>query len=253
MPEAILEVEDSVAGYGRMEILHGVSLVAREGQITAIIGPNGAGKSTLLKILAGELKPTSGHIRFRGQEVTGLAPHTLLHKGIVYMPQGPRVFPKLTVRENLLMGGYSLPSGEAVEGGLEQVYGLFPKLREHQGRMAGALSGGQRAMVNFGMAMMCRPEIILLDEPSAGLAPKILVTVFRHIKDLNTSGITFLIVEQNIRKVMEIAHHVYILDKGKAAFAGPPTQLRSRQELMRLYLGLERQNSNHSATTGQIP
>ena len=237
-PEVILQLEEAVGGYGRMEVLHGVSLAAQQGQITAIIGPNGAGKSTLLKILAGVLKPFSGRIKYHGQEVTGLAPHTLLRKGIMYMPQGPRVFPRLKVRENLQMGGYSLARKSMLKESLEQVYRLFPELSQHRTRLAGTLSGGQRAMLNFGMAMMSRPQIILLDEPSAGLAPKVLADVFHHIADLKASGMTFLIVEQNIRKVMEIAQQVYIIDKGQTVFNGPPTELNSRHELMRLYLRL---------------
>lgn len=237
-PEAILEVDKIVGGYGRLEVLHGVSLAARQGQISAIIGPNGAGKSTLLKILAGVLKPFSGRISFHGQEISGLPPHGLLRKGIMYMPQGPRIFPRLSVRENLQMGGYSLARRSAVEEGLAQIDRLFPELRQHQARLAGTLSGGQRAMVSFGMAMMSRPQVILLDEPSAGLAPRVLASVFDHIADLNAGGMTFLIVEQNIRKVMEIAHEVYIVDRGQTVFTGPPAQLTSRQELMRLYLRL---------------
>lgn len=237
-PEVILQVDNGVGGYGRLEVLHGVSLAAQQGQITAIIGPNGAGKSTLLKILAGVLKPFSGHVRFHDGEVTGLPPHAMLRKGIMYIPQGPRVFPRLSVRENLQMGGYSLSGRAALQEGVEQIYRLFPELRQHQAQLAGTLSGGQRAMVNFGMAMMSRPQIILLDEPSAGLAPKVLANVFHHIADLNARGMTFLIVEQNIRKVMEIAHQVYIIDKGRSVFTGPPTELKTRQELMRLYLRL---------------
>lgn len=237
-PEVILQADHIVGGYGRVVVLHGVSVAAQRGQIMAIIGPNGSGKSTLLKILAGALNPFSGRITFHGEDITGLAPHILLRKGIMYMPQGPRVFPRLSVRENLQMGGYSLPTKAAVQEGLERVYRLFPELGHQQARWAATLSGGQRAMVSFGMAMVSRPQVILLDEPSAGLAPRALSSVFDHIKELNARGMVFVIVEQNIRKVMELAHQVYIIDRGRNVFVGPPTELMSRQDLMRLYLRL---------------
>ena len=239
MVEPLLTVENLVAGYGRLEILHGVSLSVEAGSVTGIIGPNGSGKSTLLKTIAGFLTPQRGQIRFRGTDITGLTPHEILRHGVMFMPQGQRIFPRLTVQENLQMGGYSLAQSTEVNQRMRSVFRLFPILQEKAHQLAGELSGGQQAMVSFGMAMMSHPRLILLDEPSAGLAPRIIQTVFERIAELNQGeGMTFLIVEQNIRKIMEVADTIYILDKGENVFSGRPEEMRSREELMALYLHL---------------
>lgn len=239
MGESLLTVETLVAGYGRLEILHGVSLIVETGSIVGIIGPNGSGKSTLLKTIAGFLPPQQGRIHFGGLDITGLTPHEILRRGIMFMPQGQRIFPRLTVQENLQMGGYSLSKTTEVNQRIAAVFRLFPILQEKAQQLAGELSGGQQTMVSFGMAMMSRPRLILLDEPSAGLAPRIIQTVFERIEELNQGeGMTFLIVEQNIRKIMEVADHIYILDQGENVFSGKPEEMRSREELMTLYLHL---------------
>lgn len=234
----MLKTENIVSGYGSLEILHGLSIEAKRGQITAIIGPNGSGKSTLLRTIAGILRPFSGRIILQGEDITGLTAHNVLQKGMMFMPQGQRIFPKLTVLDNLRMGGYSLASKAEVDNGVQEIYKMFPVLREKRLQLAGELSGGQQAMVSLGMAMMSRPDIILLDEPSTGLAPKLVESVFERIIGLNEQGMTFLIVEQNIRRIMKVANHAYIVDKGCKVFGGSPEEIKSKQELMDLYFPL---------------
>lgn len=234
----MLKTENIVSGYGSLEILHGLSIEAKRGQITAVIGPNGSGKSTLLRTIAGILRPFSGRIILQGEDITGLTAHNVLQKGMMFMPQGQRIFPKLTVLDNLRMGGYSLASKAEVDNGVQEIYKMFPVLREKRLQLAGELSGGQQAMVSLGMAMMSRPDIILLDEPSTGLAPKLVESVFERIIGLNEQGMTFLIVEQNIRRIMKVANHAYIVDKGCKVFGGSPEEIKSKQELMDLYFPL---------------
>ena len=234
----MLKTENIVSGYGSLEILHGLSIESKRGQITAVIGPNGSGKSTLLRTIAGILRPFSGRIILQGEDITGLTAHNVLQKGMMFMPQGQRIFPKLTVLDNLRMGGYSLASKAEVDNGVQEIYKMFPVLREKRLQLAGELSGGQQAMVSLGMAMMSRPDIILLDEPSTGLAPKLVESVFERIIGLNEQGMTFLIVEQNIRRIMKVANHAYIIDKGCKVFAGSPEEIKSKQELMDLYFTL---------------
>jgi len=234
----VLKTENIVSGYGSLEILHGLSIEAKRGQITAVIGPNGSGKSTLMRTIAGILRPFSGRIILRGEDITGLTAHNVLQKGMMFMPQGQRIFPKLTVLDNLRMGGYSLASKAEVDNGVQEIYKMFPVLREKRLQLAGELSGGQQAMVSLGMAMMSRPDIILLDEPSTGLAPKLVESVFERIIGLNEQGMTFLIVEQNIRRIMKVANHAYIIDKGRKVFGGSPEEINSKQELMDLYFPL---------------
>ena len=234
----MLKTENIISGYGDLEILHELSIEAKRGQITAIIGPNGSGKSTLLRSIAGILRPFSGRIILRGEDITGSTAHNVLRKGMMFMPQGQRIFPKLTVLDNLRMGGYSLASKAEVDKGVQEIYKMFSVLREKRLQLAGELSGGQQAMVSLGMAMMSRPDIILLDEPSTGLAPKLVESIFERITGLNEQGMTFLIVEQNIRKIMKVANDAYIIDKGRKVFGGSPEEIKSKQELMDLYFPL---------------
>lgn len=211
-----LEVRDIVSGYGKIEILHGVSMRAEKAKITCIIGPNGAGKSTLLKTIFGILKPRRGSIIYEGEEITGLKPFALIKKGISYVLQRRSVFPYLTVEENLRMGAWSIrKEKERVLEGIDENYKRFPILRKRRNVIARSLSGGEQRMLEIGRALMTRPKLILLDEFSAGLAPKIAMQVYNHAKRLKEEGITIVAVDQNVRQTMKVADYVYVLELGR--------------------------------------
>ena len=233
-----LEVSQLVAGYGQLRILTGVSLRARAGEITAVIGPNGSGKSTLLKAIYGLIKPRRGSVSYLSREITGLPPHLMLAVGIGFVPQGRSVFPELTVEENLRLGAFSLgPRARDVSDRLAKVYDVFPPLKVRAGVLAGNLSGGEQRMLEFGRTLITNPSLILLDEPSLGISPKYLGTIFESVVDLNRSGVTFLIVEQKVKLILEIANWAYVLEQGRNVFDGPGSETRDDQRLVRAYLG----------------
>jgi len=233
----VLEVVDLVSGYGDVEVLRGVSLYLEEGEIVAIIGPNGAGKSTLMKTVFGILKPMRGRVVFKGSEITGLRPDRIVRLGMGYVPQRQNIFPSLTVLENLEMGAYIVEDGDAVEEALSGVYNLLPVLRDKRREKARNLSGGEQQMLAIGRAMMLRPEVLLLDEPSAGLAPGLVDALFDTIRDISLAGTAVAIVEQNARKALSTAHRGYVLDMGRNRFEGPGSELLENEEVKRLYLG----------------
>ncbi|MEM1553011.1 MAG: ABC transporter ATP-binding protein [Candidatus Bathyarchaeia archaeon] len=215
---AVLRVEKLRAGYGKKEILRGLSLTVKQGEIVALIGPNGAGKSTLLKVVVGLLPPWEGSVWLNGMEITTLPVHQRVQQGLVYSMQGGEVFPSLTVKENLEMGTLTLPKAERQEA-MESVLGLFPLLRENWHRRAGLLSGGQRQALALGMVLLKRPKVLLLDEPSAGLAPKMAKDILSKVQELNKHlGITVLLVEQRVREALQVAHRAIALVDG--TFAG---------------------------------
>jgi ABC-type branched-subunit amino acid transport system ATPase component len=218
-----------------MEILHGVSLDVAASEIVTLIGPNGAGKSTLLKTLFGLLRPKSGRILFRGEDITGLAPSTLVRRGLSYVPQTENVFPSLTVQENLEMG--AVTRRDDVRPRLEEVMTLFPVLRERRRQRVGTLSGGERQMVAMGRALMLDPELLLLDEPSSGLAPLLVEAVFSKIVEINRMGVAILLVEQNAREALEFSSRGYVLTGGQTRLEGPAPSLLRDEEVGRLYLG----------------
>ncbi|UCD95740.1 MAG: ABC transporter ATP-binding protein [Candidatus Bathyarchaeota archaeon] len=233
-----IEVKDVYSGYGPIEILHGVSIEAKKGEVTCIIGPNGAGKSTLLKTIFGIIKPTAGTISFANKEITGSRPDKTLRLGISYIPQGRSTFPYLTVMENLEMGAFIENDQQKVHENIEEVFERFPVLRERKTKMAATLSGGEQRMLEFGRALMLHPQAILLDEPSMGLAPKLVDQTWSKIVEMNQAGMTILIVEQNVRKGLSIADHAYILVLGKTAHDGPAAEmLGAYGELIATYLG----------------
>lgn len=238
MTENILEIRDLSAGYGPISVLHDVDVDVAGDQITGLIGPNGTGKSTLLKAIIGIADITAGEVRYRGSPLGRVSTSELVRRGITYMPQGSRVFPRMTVRENLRMGGYVVDDA-AFEAALEGVYDLYPALAEREGQKAGTLSGGQQTMLSFGMALVNEPELILLDEPSAGLAPDLVEELFAQIERLRDEGIPFLIVEQSVRALLEHCDHVYVIEQGTTVFDGPPAELRARDDLIDMYLALE--------------
>jgi branched-chain amino acid transport system ATP-binding protein len=234
---SLLEVLDVHAGYGKMEILKGVSLRVEAGQIVSIIGPNGAGKSTVFKTLFGLLPARRGHVRFDGVDVTNQPPADLLRRGITYVPQGRNVFPLMTVDENLRLGAYIRRRSAGLDGEVERVYDTFPMLREARRKRAAELSGGQQQMLEMGRALLLRPRLMLLDEPTLGLAPLVFREIFRIIEDLRQAGQTILMVEQNAAKALEMSDYAYVLELGVNRFEGSGEAIRTDERIRRLYLG----------------
>lgn len=231
----LLRVEGAVAGYGEMQVLRGVDLTVEEGEIVSIVGPNGAGKSTVMKLIFGLLKPWEGSVTFAGRDVSGMAPERLVRLGLSYVPQVDNVFPNLTVEENLDMGGYIRSGSLALQK--ERVYELFPRLAERRKQRAGKMSGGERQMVAMGRALMLDPRLLMLDEPSAGLAPLLVDMIFDKIVEVNGTGVAVLMVEQNAKKSLALAHRGYVLATGQNQVDGPGRDLLENPEVARLYLG----------------
>ncbi|HYM90887.1 MAG TPA: ABC transporter ATP-binding protein [bacterium] len=232
-----LTVEAVHAGYGRIPILHGVSLTVQAGEVVSIIGPNGAGKSTALKVIVGLLTPWQGQVRFDGEIISGRRPDEILHRGLAFVPQGRIVFPQMTVLENLEMGAYSERDRTRVDLALERVHRLFPVLFERRKQKAGTLSGGEQQMLTIGRALMIQPRLLLLDEPSLGLSPKFLDIIFDKLAELKAAGMTMMIVEQNAVKALALANRGYVLELGRNRFEGPGPALLADPEVKRLYLG----------------
>jgi ABC-type branched-subunit amino acid transport system ATPase component len=231
----ILKVEDITAGYTEVEILHDVHIQVKSDEIVSVIGPNGAGKSTLLKAIFGILKPKKGHIILKDEEITGLKPDRVARRGISYVPQVNNVFPSLAIQENLEMGAYIRKDDYSQR--LEEVFDLFPILKGRRKQKAGQLSGGQRQMVAMGRALMLDPQVLLLDEPSAGLAPLIVADIFEKIKEINAAGVAIVIVEQNAREALKMARHGYVLATGRNVLDDSGEALLANDEVGRLYLG----------------
>lgn len=237
----LLEVENVTAGYGAgPNILDGVSLRIERGKSYCVIGPNGAGKSTLLRTICGLLRPRTGRIVFKGEVLNGLRPDQILRKGICFVPQDRSLFPEMSVKENLLMAGYTLTNRRELEGRIQAVFELFPVLKERQSQAAQTLSGGEQQMLAMARALILKPDLIMLDEPSLGLAPMVAAQVFESIKKLRELGITILLVEQNARKGLECADWGYVLDLGRNRFEGPAHTLLSDPQIEELYLGRRR-------------
>jgi branched-chain amino acid transport system ATP-binding protein len=242
---ALLEVSEVVAGYDSgPDILHGVSLRAEPGQVQCIIGPNGAGKSTLLKAISGMLRPRSGEVRFKGERIDHLRPDQILAKGICFVPQEKSLFPDMSVHENLRMGGYVLSNNAKVDERMHDIYERFPILAEKRKQPARTLSGGQQQMLAMGRSLVLHPSIILIDEPSLGLAPKIVDQVFEIIDLFKQSGMTVLIVEQNAVKGLECSDWGFVLDLGKNYFDGPADTILNDKRIQELYLGSRRDRNN---------
>jgi len=235
--ETLLAAEDIHAGYGRIQILHGVTLRVGIREVVSIIGPNGAGKSTAFKVIVGLLHPEQGHVRFNGEEITARRPDEVLRRGLAYVPQGRIVFPQMTVLENLEMGAYIEPDRGRIDEALERVYALFPVLRERRRQRAGTLSGGEQQMLAIGRALMTRPRMLLLDGPSLGLSPKFLGLIFEKIAELKAAGMTMMIVEQNAVKALSVADRAYVLELGRNRFEGAGSALLADPDVKRLYLG----------------
>jgi ABC-type branched-subunit amino acid transport system ATPase component len=231
----ILKIENITVGYTEVDILHQVNLQVRVGEIVSIVGPNGAGKSTLLKTIFGLLRPRQGRVLLNNQDITGLKPETIVRRGISYVPQVNNVFPSMTIQENLEMGAFIRTDDYTQR--IEQVYELFPILRERKKDKVGQLSGGQRQMVAMGRALMLDPQVLLLDEPSAGLAPLLVSHIFEQIGVINATGVAIVIVEQNARQALKMAHYGYVLAMGRNVLDDKGKSLLENEEIGRLYLG----------------
>ncbi|RLC73133.1 MAG: ABC transporter ATP-binding protein [Chloroflexi bacterium] len=237
MREILLELRNLHAGYGEVKVLNGVELLVREGEIVSVVGPNGSGKSTMMKTIFGLLKPEEGKIIYKGEDITALEPFEIIKRGICYVPQEHNVFPSLTVEENLEMGAYILDSPEELKKGKERVYELFPPLKERANSAVRTLSGGMRQMVAFGRALMLNPDLLLLDEPSAGLAPKLVEDIITKLQGINMQGVSLLLIEQNVRRALELCDRGYVLDGGKTALEGSSEELLSSKRVQEIYMG----------------
>ncbi len=217
-------------------MLRNVSLALREGEIACLLGPNGAGKTTTIRTILGLVRPVEGAVVFRGERIDGLKPNRIVRRGIGVVPEGRRIFPKMTVEENLRMGAFSDWGAPEVRDRLERIFDQFPRLRERRGQVAGTLSGGEQAMLAIGRALMGRPTLLLLDEPSLGLSPLMVEQIFELIRDINRQGTTVFLVEQNARKTLALAHHGYLIQKGEIVGAGTAAELRASDVVRHAYL-----------------
>jgi branched-chain amino acid transport system ATP-binding protein len=232
----VLEVEGIHTFYGAIEALKGITLKVFEGEIVTLIGSNGAGKSTTLRSISGLNPPRIGKINFRGNEITGLPAHQVAELGIAQSPEGRRVFPRMTVRENLDMGAFTR-NDTGVKEDMDRVFALFPRLKEREKQKAGTMSGGEQQMLAIGRAMMARPKLLLLDEPSLGLAPVIVDRIYETIREINAQGVTILLVEQNANYALDVSQRGYVLETGKVALSNESDKLRDDPEVQKAYLG----------------
>ncbi len=236
----MLQVADLVTAYGKIEALKGVSLKVEDGRITCLLGPNGAGKTTLMMSIAGILKPRRGSIRLGGDELAGLPPAKIVSKGIALVPENRLVFPQMSVRENLHAGAYQRRDKIETEADIERMYARFPRLKERREQLAGTLSGGEQQMLAVARALMSRPRVLLMDEPSLGLAPLIVAEIFDIIAELNRDGTTIFLVEQNAHMALKVAHKFFLMEQGRVTFEGTPGQLAEDEVIQRAYLGARR-------------
>lgn len=234
---SMLKVEDLYVSYGMIQAIKGVSFQVNEGEVISLIGANGAGKTTILHTITGLLKPKSGSVLFEDRELTQTPPHKIVEYGMAHVPEGRRVFSQLSVYENLIMGSYTRKDKNEIEKSLETVYGRFPRLEERKKQLAGTLSGGEQQMLAMGRALMSKPKIILMDEPSMGLSPLFVTEVFDIIKKISASGTTVLLVEQNAKKALAISDRAYVLETGKIALTGKASVLINDDNIKKAYLG----------------
>jgi len=237
MAEPMLKVTDIRAAYGKIEALKGVSLTVMEGEIVTLIGANGAGKSTTLKTISGQLTPKTGSIEFMGKTISGTPTHLVTAMGIIQVPEGRRIFSRMTVMENLEMGAFLRNDKDEIKSDLDHVFELFPRLKERISQKGGTLSGGEQQMLAMGRAMMAKPKLLMLDEPSMGLAPVVVEIIFETILTLNRAGITILLVEQNANMALAIADRGYVLETGNVALTGPGKELLANEAVRKAYLG----------------
>jgi len=234
----LLEVNDLYVSYGDVPVLHGVTLSVEEGEIVTIVGANGAGKTTLLKTVSGFLKPTKGEILFLGERISYLYPHKIVEKGLVCIPEGRKIFPTLSVLENLQLGAYIARAKLRRGENLEKVFSMFPILRERSEQLAGTLSGGEQQMLAIARGLMAMPRLLMLDEPSLGLAPKVVMEIFNVVREMNKEGTTILLVEQNVFGALELSNRGYVLENGRIFLEGKSSDLLKNEHIREAYLGI---------------
>jgi len=232
-----LEIDSVYTAYDKADVLQGVSLKVEAGTITCLLGSNGSGKTTLVRSILGLTPPRAGRIVFDGTDITHLPTHRIIAAGIACIPEGRKVFPKLTVEENLRVGGYQERSDKVTSTRLAEILQVFPRLAERRRQLAGTMSGGEQAMVSIGRGLMCAPKLLLVDEPSLGLSPRLVKENFNIIRRISERGITVLLVEQNVHQTLAISHHCFVLSKGRVAASGTPAELASRQDVREAYFG----------------
>jgi branched-chain amino acid transport system ATP-binding protein len=234
---AVLALSDVETFYGRIQALRGVSLEVREGEIVALIGGNGAGKTTTLRTISGLVRAARGHVRLGDREITATIADEIVRLGVVQVPEGRRIFPRMTVLENLELGGYARNDAAEIRSDLDDVFTLFPRLAERRAQKAGTLSGGEQQMLAIGRALMARPKVLLLDEPSLGLSPILVETIFEVIVDINKRGVPILLIEQNARKALQVATRGYVLETGSIVKEGTASALLADDDVRKAYLG----------------
>jgi branched-chain amino acid transport system ATP-binding protein len=235
--DSLLSIRDLVVHYGVIRALSGISLEVPEGKIVALIGANGAGKSTTLRAISGLIRPTSGAVEFRGRSISGLASHEIVALGVAQAPEGRGIFLNLTVKENLDLGAYLRRDRDGIDADRERAYALFPILKERGGQVSGTLSGGEQQMLAVARALMSRPTLLLLDEPSLGLAPQFVDRIFQVIQEINEAGVSLLLVEQNANMALQVSHHAYVLETGAIVMQGSGRELLESPEVRKAYLG----------------
>jgi len=232
-----LEIEDVYTAYDRADVLQGISLNVEANRITCLLGSNGSGKTTLVRSILGLTPARAGRIVFNGIDVTALPTHRIIAAGIACIPEGRKVFPKFTVEENLRAGAYQESSDKVISARLAEILQIFPRLAERRTQLAGTMSGGEQAMVSIGRGLMCAPKLLLIDEPSLGLSPRLVKENFNIIRSINERGITVLLVEQNVHQTLAISHHGFVLSKGRVVASGSPAELAARQDVRDAYFG----------------
>jgi len=235
---ALLELHGVDAYYGRVRALHGVTISLDKGEVVALIGSNGAGKTTTLRTISGLMRPAAGTIAFDGGDITGAPAHTIVRRGICHSPEGRRLFPRMMVIDNLQMGAYTRSDAAGIAVDLARVYDLFPRLKERSTQLAGTLSGGEQQMLAIGRALMSRPKVLMLDEPSLGLSPILVELIFDIVRQINAQGVPILLVEQNAHKALEVAHRAYVLETGSIVKEGTGAELLRSPDVQRAYLGM---------------
>ena len=235
----MLVVKDLVSGYSKMPAIHGVSFKVEEGQIVAILGSNGAGKTTTLKTVMGILPAMSGSITYPGENLIGTPSHKMAAKGISMVPEGRHLFPKLSIYDNLMMGAYTIKDKNKIKEKLDVIYDIFPILAERKTQLAGTMSGGEQQMVAIGRALMCDPKLLILDEPSLGIMPKLVDEIFEFIKTINKMGVTIVIIEQNAEKTLAFSDYAYVISDGKTVIEGTAQELMNDDQVQRVYLGID--------------
>lgn len=236
----MLEIKNLATSYGKIEALKGVSLSANAGEVTCLLGPNGAGKTTLMMTLSGILRPQRGSVKFEGEELVGLSPAEIVSRGLALVPENRLVFPALTVQENLMAGAFRRRDRAAIRDDIDRMLTRFPILRERIAQLAGTLSGGEQQMLAVARALMSRPRLLLMDEPSVGLAPLVVAEIFSIIRQLHAEGVSIFLVEQNAHMALQVAQHFYLMEQGRVSFSGTPGELAEDDVIQRAYLGQRR-------------